>query len=77
MSTRQRLLIAMIQDICRELEIQLTPLADHWVLRLERGKIVRHICGYQFESNRSAPQQLAQDKFACWSVLQHCGVPAV
>ena len=67
----------MLGEICAAEGIQLTPLSDHWVLRLEKAGRVRHVYGYNFESNSATAQLIAGDKFATWSLLSHCGIPVI
>lgn len=67
----------MLGEICAAEGIDLTPLSDHWVLRLEKAGRVRHVYGYNFESNSATAQLIAGDKFATWSLLSHCGIPVI
>ncbi|HEY9840536.1 MAG TPA: hypothetical protein V6D23_08790 [Candidatus Obscuribacterales bacterium] len=72
-----RILIAMLAEICAEAGIRLTPLSDDWTLRLEKAGRVGHVYGYNFELNSAAAQLIASDKYATFCLLRHCGVPAI
>ena len=72
-----RLLPAIIEDICKEQGIKLTRLSDDWVLRLEKGDKLSHVIGYKFSLNGSAEAEIAQDKVATYEILSTGGINAV
>lgn len=72
-----RLLPAIIEDICKEQGIKLTRLSDDWVLRLEKDDKLGHVIGYKFSLNGSAEAEVAQDKVATYEILSIGGISAV
>jgi glutathione synthase/RimK-type ligase-like ATP-grasp enzyme len=52
-------------------------MSDGWVIRLEKGMVLRWVLGYQFDVNSAAASAVAQDKVATHEALRQAGVPSV
>lgn len=72
-----RLLVRIVQSICREQGIIFRSYSDDWILELTKNDIQKRICGYKFPLNDSAAATIAQDKVAAYQVLLAGGVAAV
>jgi glutathione synthase/RimK-type ligase-like ATP-grasp enzyme len=73
----ERLLVGLVREAARELGVRTTVLGDGWILRLERGGVVRHVHGYHFDLNTAATHQVCCDKAATSAVLSAAGVANV
>ena len=74
---RERALVKILREIAGAQQLHLTALSHDWIIRLERGDIVRHVYGYNFELNSAAAQLLADDKSAVAEVLRYRQLPHV
>ena len=74
---RHRLMVELLETICRERGISFSSLSDDWVLELEKNGSIRRVIGYSFDLNTAAAAFIAKDKVATHLLLQRCGVPSV
>lgn len=72
-----RAMLRILRDAARDRGIGVRTLADGWVLRLERGGVVRAVHGYSFDLNSAATHAIACDKAATAEVLEAAGIPRV
>ncbi len=72
-----RLLVRIVQSICRDQNITFHSYSASWILELTRGTVQKRICGYKFPLNDSAAATITQDKVAAYQVLTAGGVQAV
>jgi glutathione synthase/RimK-type ligase-like ATP-grasp enzyme len=74
---KERLLVSLLREIAAEGGYEFTSFSQDWILRLEKGNLVRHVFGYNFELNSATAQLLAGDKAAIADLLADRGVPHV
>lgn len=72
-----RLMPKIVAAYCESHDIDFQSFSDEWVLRLQKGKQIRWIVGYKFDTNRSAAGELAQDKVATYAALKAAGISAI
>lgn len=73
----RRLLPALLEEICTELDIGMQMYSDDWVLRLAREEQVSWVYGYHFDLNTGAVSEIANDKVATYLILEAADVRAV
>lgn len=64
-------------EICHAEGIGVELLSDGWVLKLSLGGKIHYIFGYKFGINNQAAGQIADDKFATFSILRSANVPII
>lgn len=69
--------VRILQEICAEEQIQLTPYADEWAWELMKGEKRNYIFGYQFGLNRAVVQSICNDKGMTGELLAAHGIPCV
>ncbi len=67
----------IIREICDELNIKLTEMADTWVKVLEKDHKVHYIMGYKFDLNNQAESLLFDDKFETHELLNYLNIPVI
>ncbi len=67
----------LIQEICDELQIQMSILSKDWVLMLEKDHQTRFISGYKFDVNGHALGSIMDDKYAMYEVLKKKNIPVI
>lgn len=73
----ERKLVAIVSDICAAHGYILRKYSDDWVLAIEHGDKSGKIFGYKFGINNSASANIAQDKVACFEVLDRHNIPSM
>jgi len=67
----------LINEICKEMDINVKYLSDDYILQLSKGDKTRHIFGPYWDINSAAADRLACDKSGCYMVMQSSGIPAI
>ncbi len=67
----------LIQEICRELNINCTFLSKDWVILLEKDNQRRYITGYKFDLNSQGTSNIVDDKYALYEVLKNNDIPII
>ena len=61
----------IIENICRENNIDITFLSDKYVMVLKKDNKIRYITGYKFDLNNQGLASVADDKYAMYELLKH------
>lgn len=72
-----RVFMKLVERYCSSHGIAVHPLADDWVVMLDRQGERRFIFGYDLGLNSSAVFQVVNDKNATFEALRACGVPSL
>lgn len=73
----ERIMPQTVAAYCKRSGIDFLEFSEEWVLRMERGGIVKWIVGYKFDANSSAAGELAQDKVAMFAAMNAAGIRAI
>src|SRR5262245_22295322 len=76
-SNQERYLVRLMREIASEQSLKITTFSQDWVIRLEKGPVIRYIHGYNFELNSATTQLLANDKSAVSDLMQFKHIPHV
>lgn len=76
-AVQERYLVKLLREIAAEAGIQMMTFSHDWLIRLEKGPLVRHIHGYNFELNSATAQLLATDKSAVSDLMGFKQIPHV
>ena len=76
-ASQERYLVKLLREIAAESGISMTTFSHDWLIRLEKGPLVRHIHGYNFELNSATAQLLATDKSAVSDLMEFKQIPHV
>jgi len=71
------MIVRIIKEICLDESIDFTAFSYGWVLRLQKGKRLGFVFGYNFGANNAASARICDDKSAASDILLYSGVPAV
>ncbi|MBA4384852.1 MAG: hypothetical protein C0410_08955 [Anaerolinea sp.] len=77
MKNSQRVMVAIIEEICFEQGIVCERFSYDWIFRLTKNGKTAHIFGYQFENNSATAQLICTDKCASSEILRSKDIPAV
>ncbi len=69
MKNKERNLVKIINEICKEENIKMVSYSDDWIFRLTKNGISKHILGYRFELNNSSVDAICNDKCAASDIL--------
>ncbi len=67
----------IIEEICRENNINITSLSKDWVLMLEKDKKTKFVIGHKFDLNTQGIGLVADDKYALFDVLKAKNIPVI
>lgn len=67
----------MIDEICKEENIEQKMISYDWIRQLKKGNQVHHVMRYQLDLNTANSCNIANDKFATYSVLNANNVPTI
>ena len=67
----------IIKKLCTELKINFIELSSGWVFKLQKDGKTAYIIGNRFDLNLSASGEIASDKSATFSVLNHHLIPVI
>lgn len=67
----------IINEICKELEIECTFFSEDWCCLLTKGKKEIVISGYKFPLNDHAAGLIADDKYALYELLKMKNIPVI
>lgn len=73
----ERVLPVMLEQLCRELELDYQAYSDGWLLRIANSNQSVFIFGYTFPLNSSSAAEVAKDKVATFQVLRGQNIRAV
>ena len=74
---RQKPFYKMIDEICKEKNINQQLLSYGWIRELKKNNKIRNIIGYQFDLNPAAAYEIASDKFATYEILNSNNIPTI
>lgn len=66
-----------VLEICEEENINLVPVSDKWILRLEKNGQVEYIAGFKFPNNNYASADICNDKVATFELLNSFDIECV
>lgn len=72
-----RWLPGAIHAACDQLDFTYDSFSDDWILRIRHGDRQEFVFGYSFSLNSHSSAQIANDKVACYQILNDAGVPAM
>lgn len=67
----------MIDEICEEENIEQKMISYDWIRQLKKGNQIHHVMRYQLDLNTVNSCNIANDKFATYSVLNANNVPTI
>lgn len=67
----------MIDEICEEENIEQRMISYDWIRQLKKENKVHHVMRYQLDLNTANSCNIANDKFATYSVLKANNVPTI
>lgn len=67
----------MIEEICREKEIEKVDLSYDWISILKKGNIEKKLINYTFDLNSIVSKRLAKDKYATYELLKYYKIPII
>lgn len=67
----------LLTEICHAEGIKCEFFSNDWLLKLTKNDKTRYIFGYKFGINNQAAGQIADDKFATYSILKSAQIPVV
>jgi len=67
----------IIEEICEELRIKYTYLADKWIYHLEYKDKNKYISGYKFDLNTQALGYILDDKYAFYELITNKGFKSI
>jgi glutathione synthase/RimK-type ligase-like ATP-grasp enzyme len=73
----ERVMVPIIQEICREEEIDCVSFSYDWILRLQKSGKSGFIFGYNFGINNAAAARICDDKCAVSDILDYFGVSSI
>ncbi len=68
--------IEMLQQICKEMNIEIKNLSYGWIFKLSKNDKIRYITG-NFDINKAASSKIASDKYATYEVLKSQNIPVI
>ena len=67
----------VLDDICKEKNIDSKILSFNWIIELKRGNEVHHIINSEFDLNTANSFAIANDKYATYIVLKENNIPTI
>ena len=67
----------IIEEICREKNIEKTDISYDWISILKKDGIQRKIINYHFDLNSALSVKLANDKYSTYELLKYYNIPVV
>lgn len=67
----------IIDEICKEKEIEETFLSFGWIRELKKNGKIRHIVRNSFDLNPTACREIVKDKYATYEVLKENEIPVL
>lgn len=67
----------VLDDICKEKNIDSKILSFNWIIELKRGNEVHHIINSEFDLNTANSFTIANDKYATYIVLKENNIPTI
>lgn len=68
--------IKILQELCKELKINIESLSYGWIYKLSKNNKIRYITG-NFDINKTASSKIASDKYATFEVLKSENIPVI
>lgn len=65
----------LIKEICDENNIKFELISKDWIIKLEKGNLVRYIVGMKFAINDYASAFICNDKYATYAALKSANIP--
>lgn len=75
--TPDRVLLVMLEQLCKELGLYHQPYSDGWLVRIASDQQSTFVFGYTFSLNSSSAAEIAKDKVATYHVLCAADIFAV
>jgi len=73
----QQTSLNLIDEICKEKEIEVNYLSFGWIRELKKNGKIRHIVRNSFDLNPSGAYHIVNDKYATYEVLAHNNIPVL
>lgn len=67
----------LIQEICKEQDINFSLLSKDWIIMLEKEGKTRFISGYKFDLNQHGFGCIMDDKYATFEILKKKNIPVI
>ncbi len=68
---------SVLDDICKEKNIQSKILSFDWIIELKKEGRVHHIINSEFDLNTANSFSIANDKFATYTILKENNIPII
>ena len=66
-----------VRSACNELDFACDSFSDDWIIRVQHNDQQKFIFGYSFSVNSQSSAQIANDKVACYQILDNSGIAAM
>lgn len=73
----QKPIFNIIDEICKEKNIEQKMLSFDWIRELKKDNKIHHIIRYQFDLNSANAYHIANDKYATYTVLKENNIPMI
>lgn len=77
MQNSERMLVRIVNEICKEENISIESFSHDWIIKLERFGKINYIFGYQFGLNSASVNSICCDKSATSEIMRSFKIPHV